>query len=114
MKDIIKKILYILPHRTKIRAAELFVVILVGAFAELVGVSVILPLIDLGIEPQNMQYNRYCRMLMMLTGWEDPEQIILALIVFIAIIYVCKNVYLAWMSGKTYEIISQTAVFLFS
>lgn len=103
MKDIIKKILYILPHRTKIRAAELFVVILVGAFAELVGVSVILPLIDLGIEPQNMQYNRYCRMLMMLTGWEDPEQIILALIVFIAIIYVCKNVYLAWMNNVMYR-----------
>ncbi len=103
MKDIIKKITYILPRRSKIRVAELFVVILIGAFAELVGVSVVLPLIDLGIEPQNMQYNRYCRMLMTLTGWENPEQIILALIVFIGVVYVCKNIYLAWMNNVIYR-----------
>ena len=72
MRDIIKKILYILPRRTKIRTVELFIVILAGAFAELVGVSVILPLIDLGINPQNMPYNTYCRILMSITGWDEP------------------------------------------
>ena len=103
MREIIKKILYILPRRTKIRTVELFIVILAGAFAELVGVSVILPLIDLGINPQNMPYNTYCRILMSITGWDEPKQIILALIILIAVIYVCKDVYLAWMNNVIYR-----------
>ena len=103
MREIIKKILYILPRRTKIRTVELFIVILAGAFAELVGVSVILPLIDLGINPQNMPYNTYCRILMNITGWDEPKQIILALIILIAVIYVCKDVYLAWMNNVIYR-----------
>ena len=46
-----KKINYVLDRRQKTNLSVLLVIILIGAFVELLGVSAIMPLIDVAMEP---------------------------------------------------------------
>ncbi len=95
----IKRINYVLNHKTKLQLIAVFLLIAIGALAELIGVSVLLPIINLAIDPDEVYGNIYCKIVMQITGLSEATDIIFALIIMTMAIYLVKNIYLAWMNN---------------
>lgn len=95
---LVKEFRYLFDLKLKIKFISMIFVILFGAAAELLGVSMILPIVTLATDPQAVQTNRYCRFITKITGIEETNQVLLALIAAMIVIYLLKNIYLSWMT----------------
>lgn len=96
--NLIKKFCYLFDYKLKLKFVGMIFVILFGAAAELLGVSMILPIVTLATDPQAVQTNRYCRLITRVTGIEETNHVLLVLIVAMIGVYLIKNIYLAWMT----------------
>lgn len=101
----IKKINYVLDRRQKINLCILLVIIFIGAFVELLGVSAIMPLIDVAMNPETMDEKWYFVLIRKYTGITDANQMILFLAVLLIVIYILKNVYVMVMYSLQYRFV---------
>lgn len=101
----LKKINYVLDRRQKTNLSLLLVIILIGAFVELLGVSAIMPLIDVAMEPDTINEKWYFVLITQYTGITDVNQMIVLLAVVLIVIYVLKNVYVTMMYNLQYRFI---------
>ena len=65
----IKKINYVLDRRQKINLCILLVIIFIGAFVELLGVSAVMPLIDVAMKPEMIGEKWYFVLISKYTGF---------------------------------------------
>ena len=64
----LKKINYVLDRRQKINLLILLLIIFVGAFVELLGVSSILPLVNVATSPETIEQTWYLSWLKQILG----------------------------------------------
>lgn len=88
MKEMLQKLLYIMSAKEKRQIGGLLFMMLVGGFLELAGVSVVLPLINQIIGADNASIKP-----------------ILMLSVLLILVYVVKNVFLAWMYRSIFSFV---------
>lgn len=100
---LIKKIAYIFDGRQKFKAAILFVVIVIGAFAELLGVTAVLPFITVILNPDTILKNRYLGSVYSWLGFSDVSLFIIFLAWMIIIVYIFKNIYVYIMHSMQYR-----------
>lgn len=100
--DVLKKINYLFDRKVKISLIGLFFVILVGSAVELLGVSIVLPIVNLAIETDYSE-NIFCRIITKITGYTSREDILLALVVITIVIYLFKFFYISWMNSTLYQ-----------
>ena len=101
----IKKINYVLDRRQKINLCILLVIIFIGAFVELLGVSAIMPLIHVAMNPETIDEKWYFVLIRKYTGITDANQMILFLAVLLIVIYILKNVYVMVMYSLQYRFV---------
>lgn len=101
----IKKINYVLDRRQKINLCILLVIIFIGAFVELLGVSAIMPLINVAMNPETIDEKWYFVLIRKYTGITDANQMILFLAVLLIVIYIPKNVYVMVMYSLQYRFV---------
>ena len=94
MISILKKMLSILSKKQKTRVVLLAFMIFVGAFLEMLGVSLIMPIIEGVMYPDAMMNSQYVRLLSRFIHFDSAEQCLLFLIVVIIIVYFIKNGYI--------------------
>ena len=87
-----KKICYIFDKKQKLKAALLFLVIIVGAFVELVGVSAVLPFISAVLNPDQILETPILGDLYRVLGFVDINEYIVFLGGAIIVIYILKNI----------------------
>lgn len=102
MIGILKKINYVFDRKTKFKMFIVLLMITAGAALELLGVSIILPLVDLGMSPDAFQTNTVCIFIAKLTGISDAISILLIMIGGMIVIYIVKNLYMAYMNSVIY------------
>ncbi len=101
MKDIRKfidlwnKMMYIMSPSHKRWGIVVFIMSLLGSFAELLGVSIILPFAQAMVEPEKLLANRYVSSICNSLGMADKKGIIILLTLTVVLIYILKNIYLA-------------------
>ena len=100
-----KKINYVLDRKQKIHLGILLVIILIGAFVELLGVSAVMPLINVAMKPELMDEKWYCVLISKYTGVTDASQMIVYLAAVLIGIYILKNVYVTMMYSLQYRFI---------
>ncbi len=100
-----KKINYVLDRRQKTNLSVLLVIILIGAFVELLGVSAIMPLIDVAMEPGTIGEKWYFVLISKNTGITDANQMIVLLAFVLIAIYILKNIYVTMMYSLQYRFI---------
>ena len=105
--DLIKKLNKLLTKQEKSRALGLFFMILIGSFAELLGVSVLLPIMDLAMN-DTPETSMIFRLLSNAFGTTDKERILLLLIVGTVALYILKSVYLSGMYSRLYHFAADT------
>ena len=101
----LKKINYVLDRKQKINLGILLVIIFIGAFVELLGVSAVMPLINVAMQPQTIDEKWYFILIRKYTGIADANQMILFLAVLLIIIYILKNIYVMAMYSLQYRFV---------
>ena len=101
----LKKINYVLDRKQKINLGILLVIIFIGAFVELLGVSAVMPLINVAMQPETIGEKWYFVLISRYTGITEANQMILFLAVLLIIIYILKNIYVMGMYSLQYRFV---------
>ena len=100
MKDIVKKLRYILDRKQKINICFLGVMIFIGGLLETLSVSAILPVVWVIIDPVQAQENKYMQMVMQITGIDDVSRLIVPFLGLLIVMYTLKNAFLLLLASE--------------
>lgn len=100
-----KKIRYILDSEQKVKLAAMLIIILAGSFVELLGVSAILPLIDVATNSEAVHEKWYLAIISQAAGVTDEKQLIACLALLLVAVYIIKNMYISMMYNLQYRFI---------
>ena len=89
-----KKLLFFLNKKQKIGTAFLTIMIFIGALLETLGVSAIIPVVQMMMVPDSIQDVKYISFISKLFGIYDSDDIFMFLLATMIAIYVVKNLYL--------------------
>lgn len=101
----INKVNYILDRAQKIKLVILLIVIFIGAFVELLGVSSIMPLINVATDFNAVEKTWYLTKIRDFFGFTEEKQIVVFLSVILIVIYIIKNVYVTMQYNVQYKFI---------
>lgn len=103
MMNKIKCVLEIFDRKQKLNLVYVTVMIFLQSFAELLGVSVILPFINAVVAPETLLEQDIIRRAYDYFGMESPDELIIWLAVLIIIVYVLKNLFLIYIYELQYK-----------
>lgn len=104
MKDVqtffvmIQQINHLLNRKQKRQLAGVMLLILISALLETLGVSVVLPLIQVLVMPDKLMQNVYVQSVMNILGIHSALQLTVLIGVAIIVIYFIKNIIMIWTS----------------
>ena len=98
LKDISKKISYMLDKSQKRWALVVLLCIFIGAIVETLGVSVIVPLVQAMLSPEVIRKALETSVFGITTENITNQELILLLGIGVIIIYIIKNIYLIFLS----------------
>lgn len=99
----IKQMLEVFNRKQKRKLVWITLVIFIGGFAELLGVSSILPFIELILDTDAMMRNKYIAMFTDLTGITDANTVIVMVALGIILIFILKNLYVVFQAKLQFE-----------
>ncbi len=99
----LKKINYILDRGQKFRLFILMLVIIGGAFLETLGVSAVLPLVNIVTNPEVIHTNKYLHMVGEALGISDVRTYVLVAALALIVVYIVKNIYILFMYNLQYR-----------
>jgi len=94
MRDTINKLSYLFSRREKRNGVILFVMMIVGAFAEVVGVGAIPAFVGVLSMPERLLENDMVRFVYDLLGLQSPQEMVLWAALALIAVFVVKNAYL--------------------
>lgn len=92
--EILRKLNHILSRQQKRQAVLVFLMTMVGAVFETVGVSIIMPLVQAMISPEKLLENKYIAEVAGIFSLDTPVKLINCLCVCTIILYCVKNLYM--------------------
>lgn len=99
----LKKVNYIFDKRQKRNLLILFIAIFIGGGMELLGVSLIMPLVTTIMEPGILETNQKVRVLCEFLNITDQKTFVLMMLIILIIVYIVKNIYLIIMYSLQYK-----------
>lgn len=96
--DIWRKFQYMLTPSQKRWGIVVFFMSVLGSFAEMLGVSIILPLVQVMIDPEQLFKFDIVRDICNIFCIDSNQKLIISISVIVALIYIFKNVYLSLLS----------------
>ena len=99
----IKQMLAIFNKKQKMRLVGITIIIFFGGIAELLGVSSIMPFINMILVPDEMMSNKYVVMFCNIFNVNDFNTVMVALTLGIILLYIAKNVYMVFMNYLQYH-----------
>ena len=103
--DVLKKLRYIFTRKQKFQSLRILVLIIIGSFAELLGVSAIQPFIDTIVQPEHILELEPYGKIYAFFRFTSINQFVFLLIVLLILIYVAKNLYLIYLYRNQYRYI---------
>jgi ABC-type multidrug transport system fused ATPase/permease subunit len=101
----LKKLDYILDRKQKIKLVILMIIISVGALMELLGVSCIMPLINVAMDPSVVDTTWYMVKVRDALGFTEVNQMVVFLAEVLIVVYVMKNIYITMQYNAQYRFI---------
>ena len=103
--DVVKKLNYIFSAKQKREVLWLFIIICIGSALELMGVSVILPVIDGIMSPDRLLEEPIYEWIYQTFHFTNMKPLISLLLITLIVVYVVKNVFLIYMYNRQYRFI---------
>lgn len=101
----LKKINYVLEKRQKIHLCILLIIIFGGAFVELLGVSGMMPIVNVAINPECINEKWYLAKIRDVMGFTNASQMLVFLAILLIMIYIIKNIYVTIMYDLQYRLV---------
>lgn len=98
LKDVVKKMSYILNYKQKVYCMIMFVMTLLGVALETLGVSIILPVVQAMLEPVQLLENKWVSIIVEWLDLKGEYGIVILVASVAVIIYLVKNIYLIVLS----------------
>lgn len=103
--DTISKINYIFSKTEKYKFCGLLILIFFSVLLELLSVSLILPLLEVTMDTNAVQTNKIARMISNAFNTKSGTTILILLAIFIALIFIGKNIFLGIVTYNQYRMI---------
>ena len=97
-RSLFSKLKMIFPRKERRYFVVLFFLILIGTAFDFMGVSLILPLVNLLVSPELLAEKGWYKLLTRLLPFRDQNDLLLMLVLLIIAVYVVKNLYAIYMS----------------
>lgn len=101
--EILKQLNYLLDRKTKRGFFFLFIQTIIGSFAELLGITIILPIVELAMDQTTIQENKLAVLIQQITNATKKEEIILWMIGITILIYILKSAFLCYMYSRQFK-----------
>lgn len=101
--DLLKKLNYIFARKQKVQLAILFVIIIGGALWELLGITAIMPFVNVAMDPQSIFESDMLSSVYQFFNMTSPNMFLAFLAGVLILIYVIKNLYLTAMNYGIYR-----------
>lgn len=101
----IKKLWFIFNKKQKWQFAGLFIIEFIGSLLELLGVSMLIPFIEVVTDPSELMGKSIIQRLMGLFHLQDDRELLIFIVGAMIIIFAGKNLYLIFMTYIQYQII---------
>lgn len=95
---IMQKLIYILNSKQRAKAIYVCIIIIIGSIFELLGVAIILPFIQIILNPEDLMSKVYTKSIIKLLHIHNSQELIILLSIGIVIVYLIKNVFLTYSS----------------
>lgn len=105
MIRIIKKYARLLEPRQKKRVFILFFIMLIGAFLEVLGVSLMVPLLTAVMQPDIVNANKYVRMVCDALNLHSYRSFVLACIAALVLVFILKDLYIIFQYYVQYRFV---------
>ena len=89
--DLLKKLNYIFARKQKVQLAILFVIIIGGALWELLGITAIMPFVNVAMDPQSIFESDMLSSVYQFFNMTSPNMFLAFLAGVLILIYVIKN-----------------------
>lgn len=96
--DSLKKFNYIMTKKQKMQSASIIVLIFIGSLMELLGVTMILPFVQVIVTPDVLMRKRYVQFMCNIVNIKSDSQLIVLIAMGLILIFVMKNIYLLFLS----------------
>lgn len=96
--SILKKLSCILNRREQRKIIGLGVLILIGGLLEMLGVSMMLPLVNAIMDMEQMQKNQYVQMICRWFHIQNMNYFVVLLLIAVILVFVIKNAYLMFLT----------------
>ena len=102
---VIKKFNLILSSHQKLRIAELIILMVIGGILETLSVSLILPFMEIVMNPEETMQKSYVRFFCELLGIESSVTFLIVIALSLAVLYILKNIYLLFEFNMQYRFV---------
>lgn len=103
LKKLINQIQYIFSKEQKIKFVLLLIIIIMSTFLELLGVTAIMPLVDVMMAPEAVEKKEYLRWAYYTMGFSNTNYFLVFLSAILIVIYIVKNVFISVMYQLQYK-----------
>lgn len=105
MRRIFKKLSVLLDKKQKSTMVGLMIVMTIGAFLQTLGVSLLVEVVQVVVDPEKSMNSRMVNLVYKLFGFEDFKIFSLIIMAGLILVYIVKNVYLYFQYKWTYAFI---------
>lgn len=95
--ELIKRVVYILNGKQRLLCIIVLILTIIGALLECLGVSIILPLVNVILSPAKLMNNATMNRIVPIDKW-GYECLVIAIIGFVICIYILKNIFFIFLS----------------
>lgn len=99
----IKKLSYIFSKRQKIKLFFLLIIVIIGSILEMVGVTAILPFVEVATNPDIIFEKKYLLFIYDILNINNVNIFMAVLAIGLTIVYVVKNIYLVMMNSLIFR-----------
>ncbi|SHI32436.1 ABC-type multidrug transport system, ATPase and permease component [Butyrivibrio fibrisolvens DSM 3071] len=110
--DELKKLRAIFTHKQKADSLVLLIFIVIGTAFELLGVSMILPVINSILDKDTILDEDPYKSVAGILGIDNPNTFVFVLLMSLIVLYIVKNIYLIFMYNRQYKYIYSNMRFL--
>lgn len=103
IKKLLQQVQYIFDRGQKIQLLLLLVVVIFTTFVELLGVTAIMPLIEVMVDPGCIQTTPYLKMMYQFLGFNNTSRFLVFLAVVLIVVYWIKNILVAVSYNLQYK-----------
>ena len=110
IQRVLKELNYILTSRQKAESLVVFLIVIISAMFELLGVSAIIPFVEAVTNPSSLMEKKYIIYMQKYVAIDSPRNLLIYIGIALIIIYILKNIFMIYSYYIQYDYSSKISM----